>query len=232
VRLTYAGKTPAPWTIPAAYAPHCGGATQVPHPSLEVGAHGGVNGAIVWLDDIREGEPLPADAANARDVVLDQQRCTFAPHVLAMPAGASLRLTNGDPANHVVRLELLGAPAGLEADSPTKVLAPHGEDTLATSPAWAGGVARVTCPVHPWMLGWIRFFDHPYFAVTKDGVARIDKVPPGTWHLSVWHEALDAKQGDTVTEGAPTQARFEVKVDRADVTRALTLTLREDGTIR
>ena len=69
----------------------------------------------------------------------------------------------------------------------------------------------------------------PYFAVTRGGVARIEKVPPGAWHLSVWHEALDAKMGDTVTEGPPLRARFEVTVRDRDVTK--TLTLRDDGTI-
>jgi|GEM_PF-966692 len=224
LRLTYAGKPRAPWPVPAAYAPHCAGASEVPDPSLELGPHGGVTGAVVWLDDVREGEPL--DAAPA---VQDEERCAFVPHVLAMGAGAPLRLTNGDPANHAVRLELLGASDDGSAP-PVKVLAAHGEDSIATRPAWAGRVARVTCPIHPWMLGWIHFFDHPYFAVTKDGVARIEKVPPGTWHLRVWHEALDARQGDTVAEGPPIDARFEVKVGAHDVTRALTL--RADGSIR
>jgi len=91
-------------------------------------------------------------------------------------------------------------------------------------------VARITCPIHPWMLGWAHFFEHPYFAVTRGGVARIERVPRGTWHLSVWHEALDAKLGDTVVEGEPTRVRFEVTVADRDVVK--TLMLREDGTIR
>jgi hypothetical protein len=61
-------------------------------------------------------------------------------------------------------------------------------------------------------------------------VARLEKVPPGTWHVSVWHEALDAKKGDTVTEGEPLRARLEVKVSDRDVVRSLTL--RDDGSIR
>jgi hypothetical protein len=81
------------------------------------------------------------------------------------------------------------------------------------------------------MFGWAHLFDHPYFAVTRGGVARIEKVPPGTWHLSVWHEALDAKPGDTgVAQGTPTRARFDVTLADKDVVK--TLTLREDGTIR
>ena len=165
VRLVYAGKPRPPWKVPAAFASHCGGAAEVPDPSVEVDAKGGVTGAVAWIDDLHEGEPLvPAD------VVLDQKSCTFAPHVLAMAAGAKLGLTNRDPANHAMRLDFLGGP---EDESVVKMVPPGNADAIATQGAWAGRVGRVTCPIHPWMLGWVHFFDHPYFAVTRGGVARI-----------------------------------------------------------
>jgi hypothetical protein len=223
VHLVYAGKPHAAWPIPATFASHCGGAAQVADPSLEVDAKGGVTGAVAWLDDVHEGEPLPSG-----DVVVDQKGCAFTPHVLAMPAGGKLHVTNGDPANHALRFEIVG---GSDDESVVKMLPPGGNDVVATSPAWAGHVAHITCPIHAWMFGWAHLFDHPYFAVTRGGVARIEKVPPGTWHLSVGHEALDAKPGDTgVAQGTPTRARFDVTLADKDVVK--TLTLREDGTIR
>jgi hypothetical protein len=223
VHLVYAGKPRAPWTIPAAFASHCGGATAVADPSLEVDGKGGVTGAVAWIDDLHEGDSPPT-----ADVLEDQKGCAFSPHVVAMTAGAKLRLTNADHANHALRLEVAG---GSDADAVMKMLPPGGSDTIPTSPAWADHVARVTCPIHAWMFGWAHFFEHPYFAVTRAGVARIEKVPPGTWHLSVWHEALDARFSDTaVVQGAPTHARFDVTVADHDVVR--TLTLREDGAIR
>jgi hypothetical protein len=224
VRLTYSGKPLSPWPIPPAFASHCGGATAVPDPSLDVDAKGRVTGAIAWIDDIHEGAPPPAP--DSADLVLDQKACVFTPHVLAVPAPATLRLTNGDPANHAVRLDLTG---GSDADFVVKMLPPGGAESLPVSPAWADHVARITCPIHPWMLAWARFFEHPYYAVTRGGLARIEKVPPGTWHLSVWHEALDARLGDTVTESAPTVARFEVTVADHDVVESLAL--HDDGSI-
>jgi hypothetical protein len=221
VRLAYTGKPRAPWTIPAAFASHCGGATQLPDPTEPGDGKGGVAGAVVWIDDLRAGEaPVPSDA------LLDQTGCAFAPHVAAMMAGAKLGLANQDRANHAVRLDFVDGP---EDESFVKMLPPGGKDVIATSPAWAGRVGRVTCPIHPWMQAWVHFFDHPYFAVTQAGVARILRVPPGTWHVSVWHEALDAKLGDRVTEGPPVHARFDVTVKDRDV--ALSLALGADGTI-
>jgi hypothetical protein len=221
VHLTYAGKPRPPWKIPPEFASHCGGATEVPDTSVQVDAAGAVSGAVVWLDDVREGEPPPA--AGER---IDQKGCVYAPHVLAMTAGAALELVNDDPANHATRIDFLADPD----DSVVKMLPPGAHETIATKPSWAGAVARITCPIHPWMLGWALFFDHPYFAVVKGGVARLEKVPPGAWHLSVWHEPLSETMGDALDARGPVHARIDVTVADRDVVKKLEL--RDDGTIR
>jgi hypothetical protein len=222
VRVEYVGtKRGGTWAVPAAYRGHCGGVTSVPNQSLDVvdGTH--VNGAVVWLDDIHEG-----DAAPTADVTQDEKGCVFLPHVMAASVGAHLVLTNSDPANHAVRLDFDGAPP---VDGTTKLLAPDGRLALDAKPDWAGRVARVTCPIHLWMNAYVFFFDHPYFALTKTGVARLEHVPPGTYHLDVWHEALDTKFDDELHASNPTSARVEVTIANADVVRAFTLG--DDGAI-
>ena len=48
---------------------------------------------------------------------------------------------------------------------------------------------------------WIAVFDHPYFAITNaSGSFTIDRVPPGTYTLHVWHEKTGAKT-QSVTVG-------------------------------
>ncbi|MBY0459616.1 MAG: hypothetical protein K2V38_20040, partial [Gemmataceae bacterium] len=43
--------------------------------------------------------------------------------------------------------------------------------------------------IHPWMRGYVRAFDHPYFAVTDAaGGFELPQVPAGTWRLVAWHE--------------------------------------------
>src|SRR5206468_10033180 len=62
-----------------------------PDESLEVGQGGGVKNAVLW---IAEGpKPAKVDKLN---VTLDQKQCEFMPHVVAMPAGATLEIVNGD----------------------------------------------------------------------------------------------------------------------------------------
>jgi hypothetical protein len=222
VHVTFTGKKePGTWTVPKEYLPHCD-TTEVRDQSLVVGADGGVDGAVAWLDDIQEGAPLE----DVGRVEQDQKGCVFAPHVIAMGAPGQLRLMNSDPANHAVRMDFTG-PRKL--DDLTKVVPPRLSVTLDVKPEWAGEVAKITCPMHLWMWGYVHFFEHPYFGVTKDGVTKIAKVPPGTYHLTVWHEALDATYKDIIAIGEPKTARVELKIDKADVVKSFTLA--DDGTL-
>jgi hypothetical protein len=50
------------------------------------------------------------------------------------------------------------------------------------------------------MKGYIRVFDHPYFAVTDaDGRFEIKDAPVGEFYLVVWHEAIGWRDRKTVT---------------------------------
>ena len=46
----------------------------------------------------------------------------------------------------------------------------------------------VECNIHPWMNGWVRVFNHPYFAVTdENGGFEFKDAPAGNWQLMIWH---------------------------------------------
>jgi hypothetical protein len=70
---------------------------------------------------------------------------------------------------------------------------------------------KLKCDVHPWMLGFVIVNKNPYFAVSKeDGKLDIKDVPAGTYTVEAWHEKFGTKtQQVTVTDGKPTQAKFE-----------------------
>jgi hypothetical protein len=45
--------------------------------------------------------------------------------------------------------------------------------------------------IHDWMRGYVRVFDHPYFAVTDaNGRFEIKDAPAGNWRLVVWQESV------------------------------------------
>jgi hypothetical protein len=198
----------------------CGRAEHVSDEALSASDDGGVNGAVVWLDDIREGKPVAAVSA-----LQDEKGCVFAPHVMALPASGTLKLSNSDPANHAVRFEFEGD----EALDFMKTLPAGGSIGVPLQQDWAGHVAKITCPIHLWMWSYALFFEHPYFAVTEGGTARIDGVPSGTYHLTAWHEGTTSTYDSSVKLSAPQTARSVVNVGEGDA--KLQFVIAEDGTI-
>jgi hypothetical protein len=215
VRVEMATRRAAPtWAIPRMVQSQCGGADHVLDEALSASPDGGANGAVVWLDDIREGRPFAPTAA-----VQDEKRCAFAPHVLALPAQGTLTLSNGDASNHAVRFEF----GGDGVQDFMKTLPAGGSLGVPIKEEWAGKIARVTCPIHLWMYGYALFFEHPYFAVTEAGVARIEGVPPGTYHLVVWHEGTTSTYDSSVKLSPPSTARVEIEVGDSDVKKVFSI---------
>jgi hypothetical protein len=71
----------------------------------------------------------------------------------------------------------------------------------------------LSCAIHPWMRGWLRVFDHPYYAITDaDGRFEIRSAPAGRWRLKVWHEENGWRGGRKGRDGE------KVVVQRAPVT--------------
>ena len=221
VRVAFAHPRPVPsWPIPHMVQSQCGGADHVTDEALAASADGGVNGAVVWLDDIHEGNPLPVASASQ-----DEKGCVFTPHVLALPASGALKLSNGDPANHAVHFEFEGD----ETLGFMKTLPAGGSMGILLQQDWAGHVAKITCPIHLWMWSYALFFDHPYFATTEAGNARIEGVPAGTYHLTVWHEGTTSTYDSRVKLSAPQTARAEITV--GDEGAKIDFVIADDGTI-
>ena len=76
----------------------------------------------------------------------------------------------------------------------------------------ATGNVRLSCNTHPWMRGWMVVTTEAAAISGADGRFTIDNVPPGTYELRVWHEALKgAPQKVTVSAGKPTEVTFQLK---------------------
>lgn len=146
--------------------------------SLVLGPGNTVANAVVSLE-LERGKPLEP----AKDASLDQKRCTYVPHVQALPLGTELALVNSDAVLHNVH-SYLGDDTVFNAAEP---LEGQKVKVALTKP----GALQIRCDVHPWMGAWIHVEPTPYFAVTgKDGKFTLTDVPPGTYKLDVWHERL------------------------------------------
>ena len=73
---------------------------------------------------------------------------------------------------------------------------------VVTRPLNGVGLVRITCNTHTWMRGFIVVTDEMAVVSGADGRFTLTGVPPGTYELKVWHEALKtAPVRVTVTAG-------------------------------
>jgi hypothetical protein len=189
-KVVISSNPPPPLLIP--------GSPQVKDETLVCDSNGGIKNVIVYLADV----PPSLAPSTLPPAVLDQVNCVYVPHVLAVQTGQTLVVKSSDTMMHNVQFQdVKNPPYNFGFSSPgTK------EATLKE----AEPPFRVKCDVHPWMSAWIGVFDHPYFAVTgSDGTFTISHIPPGTYTLSAWQEALpEQQQSVTVSDSSSTNVQF------------------------
>ncbi|MBX6333315.1 MAG: hypothetical protein IRY91_15825 [Gemmatimonadaceae bacterium] len=160
-----------------------------------------VEGAVAWLDDLRQGKALPID--RRYEVTMD--RCAIEPHVQAAIAGGMLNVRSDDPAVHRIRFTRDGVVVDHVQETDAGQVVPT-EKVLAQP-----GLVEARCELHAWASAWIQVFDHPYFAVTnRDGTFTIDSVPPGTYHLVVWQPHLGRREREVRVDGVH-DSRIEIR---------------------
>jgi len=127
-------------------------------------------------------KPVGGAALNvaAKHAVMLQKNKLFSPHVLAITTGSVVDFPNSDPIFHNAFSSYSGQvfDIGLYPPGTTRSVRFARE-----------GVVRVFCNIHASMSAVIVVAGSPYFAITKrDGTFEISDVPPGEYHLTVYHE--------------------------------------------
>jgi plastocyanin len=171
-------------------------------PALVISAQGEVKNAVIQIVDLL-GPP-----SSAKDAVLDQVKCEYAPHVLAVPVGATVKIKNSDGILHNVH-------TFSEKNTPFNRAQPKYLKEISekfTKPE----VISVRCDVHGWMSGWIVVTESPFFDVTAlDGNFKMENVPVGKYSLDVWHESLGkTTQSVEVKAGEVTNVTFEFQMKK------------------
>lgn len=112
---------------------------------------------------------------------LGRRRCRTVPHVLAMQAGQTLYVQNGDRATHNYFFQTKVNPLF------NKTLAPGGFFEILFKQPEPPFVVK--CNQHPWERGYVAVLPHPFFAVTgRNGAFAIEGLPPGEYEVVIWHE--------------------------------------------
>ena len=137
-----------------------------------------IENVVVSITDIKTGKAVPTEP-----VTLTNLKCAFVPHVAIGFQGSKVIQKNDDPIFHNIHTYLNGKTM-FNIGLPEK-------GSSVAKPLLRTGLMEVTCDSHPWMHGYLQIFDHPYAAVTDaKGNFIIKDVPPGTYTVEAWHEAL------------------------------------------
>ena len=146
----------------------------------------GVAAVVVNLEGVSKGKPFHDDST----LVLENRACRFFHRTNAVTVGSTLEIRNTDPVlhnTHIRKDTRLGSTL-------INVSQPVGTKAIL-KPLSVPGMFDTRCDAHPFMVGSIHVFEHPYFSVTDEtGSFEITKVPPGTYQLRIWHERLGVRE--------------------------------------
>jgi hypothetical protein len=168
----------------------------------------------LWLED-PNGNALPIhpslQKAPKGDVVMDQPRCQFVPHALALREGQTLLAKNSSPIAHNYNYTSLNQ----EVNPSGNFLMPAGGKPVPIKNLRAvDKPILISCNIHPWMSASVRVFNHPYYAVTDaDGKFEIKLAPAGNYRLKAWHQGSGWLGGAKGKNGQPIVVRAGADTD-------------------
>ena len=155
------------------YKKACG--TDIPNESMLINNKGVVN-VVISL----HGKKLKKRGGEYK---LDQKKCRYEPHVIAVPLDSELKIHTSDPINHNIHTY------SFEND-PINIMFLPGQDAYSQEMEEAE-IIKVECDLHDWMRAWIVVTPNTYSTVSgTDGSFEIPDVPPGKYELTAWHETL------------------------------------------
>jgi hypothetical protein len=144
---------------------------------LLIAPTGGVANTVVFLRNISRGKAMDMPVSRRS---LNQKNCRYEPHILLVPAQATLTVKSSDPLLHTVHMS-----GSADYNLPFTA---QGQEI--TRPMTREGTVSLRCNAgHVWMNGEMIVAKHPYYAVTdEDGNFELTQVPPGQYEIVAWHE--------------------------------------------
>src|SRR6266498_1149122 len=158
--------------------------------------------AVLYL----ESPAAVATAATPATVEIAITDKTYAPHVVVVPVGSTVRFPNHDPFNHNV----------FSVSEPNSFdLGLYGRGEAKSYAFEHPGLVRVYCNVHPRMVAYVWVMANRYYAQpASDGSFAIDNVPTGRYRLHVWHERIPSDViKDVSPDGAGREAELQIALN-------------------
>ncbi len=153
------------------------------------------------LESLQFPTPSPA--------LLDQDGCTYIPHVLGVMAGQDITIRNSDGLLHNINASPT-EQRGFNTSQPVSMESTRAFGTVEV-------MVPVRCDVHGWMTAYIGVLAHPYHSVSgSDGGFDLSTLPPGDYVIEAWHERYGAQtQNVTVATGETAEITFTFSASMA-----------------
>lgn len=196
---------PPPTVVKPADAAVCG--THAADESIVVGAGGGLQFVIVYLEDMDTGKPASKPSRPAATVKISNMHCRFQPHVQTATAGSTLLVRSDDDILH-------NTHAFIDQNTTLFNIALPFKGVEVPRPLARPGMVRFKCDAgHTWMSGYILVLNHEFHATSDaSGKFRIASVPAGSHRVKVWHEKLGTQIVPVqVSAGQETKLTIEFK---------------------
>jgi len=203
-KVTLEGQLLKAKTINMSSEPGCAKLYSTP-PTTEdvvVGPGGGLKNVVVYVS---AGAPKQTGPA-AQPVSVTQKGCRFAPHVVAMQVNQEVRVINEDATTHNIHpLPTINREWNKAQPPGTPPL----QETFAREE-----FISVKCNIHSWMHSYFVVLKTPYYFVSNEnGAFTLERLPPGKYTLSAWHEVYGKQSQEVIISGDETQAvNFTFKV--------------------
>jgi plastocyanin len=159
-------------------------------PRIVVGKGNGVQDTFVYLDGVQDTRPFP----RPQSVLVDQRKCQYSPHMMIVPVGTKLEITNSDSILHNVH-GLQPGEQGMQ--TLFNVAQPvRGQHTVIEPGLTKPGIVYLACEAgHAWMNAYVFVASNPYVTLTnRDGGFLMAAVPAGTYKIKMWHEGVIRKR--------------------------------------
>ncbi|SVD41565.1 uncharacterized protein METZ01_LOCUS394419, partial [marine metagenome] len=153
------------------------------------------------LEDLSFPTPGPA--------LLDQDGCTYSPHVLGVMTNQDINIRNSDGILHNINASPVDQ-RGFNTSQPVNM-----ETTRSFGVAEV--MVPVRCDVHGWMAAYVGVLNHPYHSVSGSGGSfDLATLPPGDYVVEAWHERYGAQtQNVTVVTGETAEITFTFSASMA-----------------
>ncbi len=165
----------------------------------------GLKNVLVTIEGVTKGKTSSPQVK----VTVEQIGCEYSPHIQVAELGEDgikLTVLNKDGILHNIH-------SYLGKETLFNIAQPKFKKRLSktlTEP----GVVRFKCDIHDWMEAYVILLkNQAYYSLTdENGNFNIDGIPPGTYTLKAWHEALgNMEKSVEIIDGTISEVDFVIK---------------------